>query len=72
MDACRWLWNDVQDDLKLLQKEYKKLGYNYTLEECYDIWQAYSEICHANWIINFEHIEDSLDIAKEIVGDDRV
>lgn len=47
----RWQWDYVQEDLKELQAKAKQeLGLDYTLEEVYDIWTAYSESLCANWI----------------------
>lgn len=48
-----WLWEceDVQEDLKTLQREYKKqLGYDLTLEQCFDAWCLYCERYSANWM----------------------
>ena len=48
----RWLWDnkDIQQDLIELQIVYKDLGYELTLEQCYDAWYMYSQYCEANWL----------------------
>lgn len=48
----KWLFKceDVQEDLKILQVKYKELGYDFSIEDCYNIWYLYSEMLCANWI----------------------
>lgn len=48
----RWLYKDkeVQADLLVLQEKYKELGYDFTTDECYDIWYIYSDMMSANWL----------------------
>lgn len=67
MKVGTWLWNYVQEDLILLQLEYRKMGYNPTLEQCYEAWYLYSERCSANWI-NIGHVENSIDYIEEILN----
>ncbi len=66
----RWLWNeeDVQQDLLLLQKKYKELGYDLTKEQCYDIWYMYSQYCHANWIVVSKDVSNSEWCIKRVLG----
>lgn len=40
----------VQYDLIRLSKKYHKLGYELTLDQCYDIWAMYSESEYSNWL----------------------
>lgn len=47
----RWLWEDVQEDLDTLRFLCLiKLKKSYTREQVYDIWYAYSQSIHANWL----------------------
>ena len=66
----KWLWNDkeVQEDLLMLQKKYKELGFDFSLEDCYNLWYFYSETASANWmnVGNINSISNSLKYAKYI------
>lgn len=46
-----------------MQKKFKDLEYDLTLEEVYDVWYRYSEKCYANWLNVNGDITDS---TKEI------
>lgn len=65
----RWLFNeeDIQNDLLILKEKYKNLGFDLSIEECYDSWYLYSEQVHANWLNIGENIEDSLYAVKAIL-----
>ena len=67
MKVGTWLWDSVQDDLILLQIEYRKLGYNPTLEQCYEAWYLYSEGCCANWI-NISNVENSKEDIEKVLN----
>ena len=62
-EQSKWLFkcDDIQEDLKILQRKYKELGYDFSLEECYNIWYLYSEMLCANWIDVNGNIEQSID-----------
>ena len=59
----RWLYDckEVQEDLRILQKKYMELGYEFSLDECYDIWYLYSEMLSANWINAKGSVKQSID-----------
>ncbi len=63
----RHLWNKqyIQYDLIRLQKKYKKLGYELTLEQCYDIWYQFSVSEYSTWLETTpELIEQSVSFIK--------
>jgi hypothetical protein len=64
------MWNnkDIQKDLLILSAKYQQIGYNLTLEQCYDIWTIYSDYCHATWL-DINDIEKSLKFIDNIKGD---
>jgi hypothetical protein len=66
MKVSNWLFNSVQNDLKNLQQEYKKIGYDLTIEQCYEVWYTYSERCCANWL-NISNVENSKSYVEEIL-----
>lgn len=59
----RWLYKDeeVQKDLLILQEKYKKLGYDFTIDECYNIWYLFSDMLSANWLSVSGDISKSID-----------
>ena len=69
MKVSNWLWNSVQEDLLLLHIEYRKMGYNPTLEQCYEAWYLYSEDMCANWI-HISNVEGSREYMERIINDD--
>lgn len=57
--GSKWLWDceDVQQDITILQKNYKdQLGYSLTKEQTFDSWYIYCEYCCANWM----HVDTDL------------
>lgn len=67
----RWMWDceDVQEDLITLQTEYKKLGYNLTKEQCYDVWYMYCDECCANWMY-ISNVENSVDYIQKVINNE--
>lgn len=67
----KWLWDckDVQEDLIVLKEKYKKqLGYELTLEQCFDSWYLYCEACSANWMYVDSDLSGSEWAVKKVLG----